>query len=170
MFRLIFSLVTVLLIVLGCAPQDSKKKQNPLIGSWNVEEIYWKTPDTTYAIKNAQPGIFMVTETRYSMMWTPTQYSRIPFKKLAYPTDEEILTGFRSIVFNSGTYTMTDSMFHIKATIAKVPGFEGGTQSFKYKLYGDGLELNMIDETYPNGDKPDWYGHVETTFKLSKID
>lgn len=149
--------------------RDSLSSQDNIIGSWEVKEIRWITADTAFIIERPQTGLLMVDSKRYSFMWTPTEEPRIPFEKLAHPTNEEILTGFRSIVFNAGTYNIKDSIFNIKASIAKVPGFEGGTQKFKYNIEKDTLVLKMIDETYPSGEKPDWYGQVKTRFTLLRI-
>ena len=77
--------------------------------------------------------------------------------------------GLKSVVFNGGTWISNDSVLTTTAEIAKVPGFEGGKQFYKYKLDGNMMELTMYDETYPNGDKPAWYGKVKTKFVLSKI-
>jgi len=147
-----------------------RSEQNRLKGTWSINEIHWITPDTTYSIKNAQPGIFMVSSSRYSIIWTPIHAKRVPFKKLANPTDEEIISGFKSIVFNSGTYQIADTTFTVQAQIAKVPGFEGGTQKFIYNIKDDILNIKMIDETYPNGEKPDWFGKLETLFVMERID
>lgn len=155
----------IFLMISACKTDEKSFK-----GTWKVNEIHWISADTTYSIKHAQPGIFMVSDSRYSIIWTPTEKKREPFKKLAYPTDEEIIQGFRSIVFNSGTYSLSDSIFEIQALIAKVPGFEGGRQKFAYQIEGKQLRLRMIDETYPNGDKPDWYGKWETLFVMERLD
>ena len=146
------------------------EKNNRLKGAWNVKEINWITPDTIYTIENAQPGIFMVSDSMYSFIWTPINEKRTPFIQLANPTQEEIIKGFRSIVFNAGSYSKTDSTFHIEAAIAKVPGFEGGEQKFTYTVTGNSLELKMVDETYPNGNKPAWFGKLETKFIMQRID
>jgi len=159
-----------ILLLLGVFSSCSKHIKNSVKGAWKVNEIYWFTPDTTYTIKNAQPGIFMVSDATYSFIWTPINEKRTAFKKLSNPTKEEIISGFKSIVFNAGGYVKTDSIFQIKATIAKVPGFEGGIQTFTYEIKdNDRLKLKMIDETYPNGDKPSWYGKLETLFVMERI-
>jgi len=147
----------------------SNENKNPFIGAWEVNEIHWITPDTTYNIENAQPSIFMVSDSSYSFIWTPINEKRTPFVKLANPTKDEMISGFRSIVFNAGSYIKTDTTFLIKARIAKVPGFEGGRQTFNYKINNDILELKMIDETYPDGTKPDWFGKLETKFIMRRI-
>ncbi len=163
----------ILIALISCTPDKQKPTaeapNNPLIGSWQISSIYWITADTTYAIEKAQPGLFMVNPTNYSIMWTPTPTPRTPFENLSKPTDEETIAGFRSIVFNAGTYTQTDSTLTTTAQIAKVPGFEGGVQYYRYHIKEDQLELTMFDETYPDGSKPDWYGKYQTKFVMSRV-
>ncbi len=118
----------------------------------------------------AQPGIFMVTDTRYSIIWTPTNAPRTPFEILSKPTDAEAIAGFKSVVFNAGTYEIADDKFTIQAEIAKVPGFEGGRQFFEFSIDGDLLSLTMFDETYPDGTKPAWSGLWKTKFVMQRID
>lgn len=170
--RIFFTAIAVSMLVISCnTPQKPEPQEpiNPLLGSWQVKSIHWITPDTTYSINEAQPGLLMINPSRYSIMWTPTQAPRTPFENLSNPTDEELKTGFRSIVFNAGTYVYTDSTLTTTAEIAKVPGFEGGTQYYRYNLSGNQLEITMFDETYPDGKKPDWFGKVESKFVLEKL-
>mgnify|MGYP000312510904 FL=1 len=87
---------------------------------------------------------------------------------MSNPTEEEIKAGFSSIVFNSGTYTSTDSTMVTEAIIAKVPGFEGGKQYYRYILEGNQLSFTMYDETYPDGSKPQWSGLWKTKFIFDK--
>jgi len=112
----------------------------------------------------------MIHANRYSFIWTPTLEPRTPFKILAEPTQEEFKSGFSSIVFNAGRCQMTENQMMITAEIAKVPGFEGGKQVFNWSLDNNMLTLTMIDETYPNGEKPKWSGKLKTEFVLSKLD
>lgn len=164
---LLFALV---LIVFACSTtQTDHTTAHPIEGSWAFTSIEWITPDTTYTIQNAQPGLLMINKNRYSIMWTPTVEPRTPFEQLSNPTDEELKSGFRSVVFNAGTYEISDSIVQTQAEIAKVPGFEGGEQFYRYKIEEDKMEFTMFDETYPNGDKPDWYGSLETKFYLKRI-
>ncbi|OJJ19532.1 hypothetical protein BKI52_22255 [marine bacterium AO1-C] len=161
-------------ILANCQPkalsyQANKTPQQQLLGTWAMQEIHWITPKKTYTIKNAQPGYIMFQPQRYALMWTPTQSPRKPFKVLAKPSEKETIAGFRSVVFNTGTYQVHDSLITTTATLAKVPGFEGGKQFYKYHLKDDSLTLHFFDETYPNGQKPEWYGKMTTKFILKKI-
>ena len=101
-------------------------------------------------------------------MYNPSWKARVPFKNLSKPTDNEILAGFRSIVFNSGPYEIIDDVMLAIPDIAKVPGFEGGKQYYRFKMDGDLMTFRMYDETYPNGEKPEWFGKVEVEFIFSR--
>lgn len=165
---------TTLFLVISSACGDKKgaqtaKEKCAIWGSWELQAIHWIAKDTTYSINKAQPGLFMIDQDRYSIMWTPTQSPREPFKVLSQPTDAEIKNGFRSIVFNAGNYEMNDSTLITRAQIAKVPGFEGGKQCYRYTIQSDTLQLTMYDETYPDGTKPEWYGKVQTQFVLKRL-
>lgn len=175
--NLIASLV-LCLVILSCKDsyQDESLQDvnvtettNPLLGAWRVNEIYYTNKDTTYSIPKAQVGNLLVTPERYAIMWVPTEAQRKPFEILSKPTDEETINGFRSVVFNSGSYTLNDSIMTTTAEIAKVPGFEGGIQFYKYAIDKDTLNFEMYDETYPDGSKPEWVGTWTTGFKMSKI-
>lgn len=154
---------------IGEKTTETETIQHPdFFGSWEMAEVHWVAADTTYSIEKAQPGLFIFEPMRYSIMWTPTEEAREPFKNLSAPTPEETIAGFRSVVFNGGTFTHTDSTITTQANIAKVPGFEGGTQFYNYELEGERLTLTMFDETYPNGEKPQWFGKYETKFVLTR--
>ena len=161
-----YLLLAVLISFFSC----NEQKVNRLKGAWQVREIHWMTPDTIYSIEKAQPGFLIVSDSMYSFIWTPINEKRKAFKELGAPTKEEMIYGFQTLVFNAGTYVKTDSTFAIKALIAKVPGFEGGEQYFEYAIAKDTLKLKMIDETYPSGEKPAWYGQLQTQFILMKFD
>jgi len=174
MKQFIIYIFLVAIILAGTSCNKSKKKNsglhnNPLIGEWEIKEIHWKTKDTTYSIRDAQPGLLIISQNKYSIIWTPINDARKPFEQLSKPTDDEILEGFRSIVFNAGKYWITDTSLITQAEIAKVPGFEGGRQFFSYILKNDLLSLTMYDETYPDGKKPEWAGKFQTEFVLKKV-
>ncbi len=135
-------------------------------GSWSLKSIDYIVRDTTYHVETTYPGALVVAPKRYSIMYSMSDKGREPFGNLSKPTDEEVLAGFRSIVFNSGNYQIDeDNNFVTTADMAKVPGFEGGIQYYAIDLQGDQLALTLHDETYPNGKKPEWFGKLKV--KLS---
>ncbi len=159
-----------LFLLTGWMSCKTEKPTNELVGVWRVTDISWVYPDTTYRIAEPQPGFLQFSANRYSFIWTPTVAPRTPFAVLAQPSPEEMQMGFRSIVLNAGTYTRSTDQVIVTAEVAKVPGFEGGIQVFDYSLNGDTLSYSMVDETYPDGDKPAWFGKMTTVFELVKID
>ncbi|RZS90538.1 ankyrin repeat domain-containing protein [Aquimarina brevivitae] len=148
---------------------DNEKKQSDLIGSWKVKEIHYLYPDTIYRQTDLEYGRFLLTKNKYSIVYNPTLSERIPFKNLSNPEDAEIKKAFLSIVFNSGSYNIVKDILRTTADIAKVPGFEGGQQSYTIKLEdANRLQLVLFDETYPNGKKPEWLGKIKVRFVFTK--
>jgi ankyrin repeat protein len=145
-----------------------KQSYYSIIGSWKLQEIQYQYPDSTYVFKDEDHGRFVFTHKNYALMYNPRMQTRMPFKNLSNPETDEIINAFRSIVFNTGTYLIEDNVICTTADIAKVPGFEGGQQYFKLSHQENTLELIMFDETYPNGNKPDWFGKLKVKFILKK--
>ena len=156
------------LLLAASAPPVLAAPDNPLPGAWHVVSVHWRSADDTQSIESAQPGLFIFTDDHYSLMWVPINEPRTAFKELSKPTADEMQAGFRSVVFNAGHYQQTDSGIVSTAIIAKVPGFEGGKQYFRFRLDGERMLLTMFDETYPDGSKPDWAGRWETEFVLQR--
>jgi len=123
-----------------------------------MQEIHYIYADTTYIGKPITYGTLLFTPKRYSLLYNPWSSERKAFKILSKPTDAEIKAAFQSIVFNSGSYVFTDSTVTTTADMAKVPGFEGGKQYYKYTIKDSIFNLMMFDETYPDGTKPEWFG------------
>ncbi|MCB0279049.1 MAG: lipocalin-like domain-containing protein [Calditrichaeota bacterium] len=159
--------ILVCLLLYSCAKKENTII-NPLHGSWLMKEIHYIYPDSTYSQPQAFTGRFLFTKNHYSIMYNPWTNERIPFQILSKPSDAEILASFKTIVFNSGSYLQSDSTITSTADIAKVPGFEGGKQFYRYKITGDQLDITMFDETYPDGKKPDWYGKLNVRFVLQR--
>ena len=149
--------------------KDLAKEKAELLGSWKVQEIHYQYSDTTYIMKAQDHGRFIFSKKTYALMYNPRMEIRVPFKNLSKPNQDEINSAFSSMVFNTGSYTIDNHIINTQADIAKVPGFEGGKQY--YKMHFDGkekLELVMYDETYPNGDKPEWIGNLKIKYILKK--
>ena len=142
--------------------------KNALLGSWKMQEIHYIYKDTTYVGKPITYGTILFTPKRYSLLYNPWTTERKAFDTLSKPTDAEIKAAFQSIVFNSGSYVFTDSTVTTTADMAKVPGFEGGKQYYKYSIENNNLDIMMFDETYPNGKKPEWFGKLKILFKMIK--
>ena len=165
-----------LLLLLLCGPfhglflgsVHAAESTNPLLGAWHLTGVEWQSTQRTSALTNVQPGLFIFTENHYALMWSPINEPRTPFKVLSKPTDEETIAGFKSVVFNGGSYQYAEGELVTTAEIAKVPGFETGQQFFKADAQGDQLTLTFYDEVYPDGSKPEWAGKWRTVFTLKK--
>lgn len=166
-FGAVALLVGFILTLYSCTMKNPNK--NNLLGSWNLTEVRWVSDDTTYYLKKPKLGLLLITPKSYSIIWSPTKEERIPFKILSNPSDEEIKSGFRSIVFNAGSYSRTDTTLTTTSVLAKVPGFEGGKQLYNYNLKENQLSLLMFDEIYPEGGRPNWSGVWKTNFLFEKI-
>jgi len=148
---------------------DSKLMvNNDLKGSWVIKGIDYIQADTTLNIVPASKGRFSFTNEQYHLIYNPWTNERKPFANLSEPSEQEIKQAFQTLVFNSGSYTFTDSTVVATPDIARVPGFEGGKQYYRYKRIDNELHLTMYDETYPDGTKPDWYQKLQVLFKLVK--
>lgn len=169
MSKKLSGVVIFLLLTLTACHNQKNHTNHPLIGAWYLASVAWISDEQTQRIEQAQPALFLFNKSHYSLMWSPKQSPRVPFEDLSNPTQEEILQGFRSIVFNAGTYQVLGNQITATAEVAKVPGFEGGQQFYHFKMEKDKLILTMYDETYPDGSKPKWSGQWETEFTLVKV-
>ncbi|MFD2588274.1 hypothetical protein ACFSQJ_15140 [Croceitalea marina] len=164
----VIGMIIILSTIYGCAHKQEKIEEvkNKLIGSWRIDKVKWIAKDTTLLLVPNSKGLLLITDGHYSIAWSPRE-KRIPFKNLGAPTAEETIAGFQSIVFNSGVHESTDSTFTTIAQIAKVPGFEGGKQLYRYETKNDSkIILTLFDEYYPDNTKPNWSGKWKTEFYL----
>lgn len=148
--------------------EQAMTSKNRLNGSWKVSEIHYQRKDTTIVVDPALQGRFTFTDEHYHLLYNPWINERQTFQNLSEPKPEEMQQAFQTLVFNSGSYTFTDSTLVAVPDIARVPGFEGGTQYYRYEFKEDVLWLTMYDETYPDGTKPDWYQKLQVLFKLTR--
>ena len=56
----------------------------------------------------------------------------------------------------------------VSPDLARVPGFEGAKQQYRYTIHEDQLSLTLFDETYPNGKKPEWYGKLQIRLQFQQ--
>ncbi|WP_223786882.1 lipocalin-like domain-containing protein [Marinicella meishanensis] len=151
----------------GCHSVFKHPPSHPVVGAWEVQSITWSDGTQSQSINPAQPGMFIFNPNHYALMWSPKQTARIPFEHLAQPTDEEVLRGFKSIVFNAGAYQISGDELVATARVAKVPGFAGGRLFYRFEFQGRQLLLTLYDEIYPDGSRPAWAGKWTTTFTLA---
>jgi ankyrin repeat protein len=143
-------------------------EENYMIGSWTIREIHYIYADTTYESKMISPGRLIVASNSYAIMYNPYGNKRKSPLAMSNMSDEEKVYSFNTMVFNSGKYELMDSTFISTADMAKVAGFEGGIQYYEIGSDAGRKSLTMYDETYPNGNKPEWYGKLKIKFILEK--
>ncbi|WP_370089421.1 hypothetical protein [Ekhidna sp.] len=146
--------------------QSINKKE--LLGSYTLKEINYIYKDTTIRVSPSQDGFLILSQLRYAIAYNPGLNPRVPFQNLSNPAEEEILAGFRSFAFNSGSYKIDNNNLIATPDFAKVPGFEGGEQIYSIAISNDQLSLTMFDETYPSGEKPSWFGKLEIQLIFEK--
>ncbi|GAB4243646.1 MAG: hypothetical protein Tsb0034_21560 [Ekhidna sp.] len=145
-----------------------EQKNNLLLGTWTIDQIHYIYPDTTISLNLDYKGRLMVGADHYSIMYNPYGSKRKSPASLSKMTEEEKLYSFQTMVFNSGSYTYSDTDFITTADMAKVAGFEGGVQYYRMGEEDGSMSLTMYDENYPDGQKPEWYQKVEVKFMLRK--
>ncbi len=168
---MILLLITTGSLAIATSPKETMAKErskNALFGSWLMKEIHYIYSDTTVILDMKYPGRLIISDSTYSIMYNPYGQQRKAAANISKLSDHEMIYAFKTLAFNTGSYVMTDSLFITTANIAKVAGFEGGKQYYKYQKNSNLLDLVMFDETYPDGKKPEWYGKLKILFKLER--
>ncbi len=114
-------------------------------GVWKITEIKVVNTEGETINSQPQPGFYIFTRKHYSAIYTPGMEPRVPFADVWQPTGEEKVAAYDTIIVNTGTYELTESMLITHPLLAKVPGFAGGKASYKYRLDGDNLWLEDSD-------------------------
>ncbi len=148
--------------------EELQQDDNPMIGSWKIKQIDYIYADTTYVVPMSYEGRLIVSATSYSIMYNPYGRKRKSAETLSKLTDDEIKYAFQTLVFNSGSYELVGDSFVTTADMAKVAGFEGGVQYYRMVEDDESFTITMYDETFPSGNKPEWYGSLEIRFYLEK--
>ena len=163
----LLTFILINFLFLSCS-QRTSSSENPLLGSWLIDEIHYVYADTVYKVEMQMAGRLMVSDYTYSIMYNPYGNVRESPEDMSRMNNDEKIYSFHSVVFNSGSYELINSDFVTTADIAKVAGFEGGIQYYSIDNSDDEVSITMYDETYPSGKKPAWLGKVKTKLLLKK--
>lgn len=164
MDRLVFFFTIVALASCQQTKSFREKTSFDFEGGWKLVEFNYYNQDTSVNVPNTS-GMFIFGEGSYSVLWT--RGVRTPFGDLSNPSDEEIKAAFNSIIFNMGTYKVTNDTIITKSQVARVPGFEGGGYIYKFnRIHEDSLQLKVVDEYYPDGSHPEWIKETKMEFIL----
>jgi len=133
--------------------------ENPLVGAWWIVETTTISPDSTWVNSSPQPGMYVFTESHFSLMLVQGSESRKHI--LPNPTDEERLAAFNPFIADAGTYVRTDSTIEANNLIAKWPDVMEYQLSYRYSLWGDSLRLSFTTGWAPEGG--------EVTYLLTRL-
>lgn len=130
---------------LGAQGGEMSAESNPLPGVWRVNEIRYTWEGGEQVLEEPQPGLVFFTKDHYSMTWMPRSERQADYADPWRPSDEEKVESYNSIVVNSGTYTLTDSILRTVPEVAKTPEFMGGLSDYAWRLEADTLWLDVVD-------------------------
>lgn len=167
MRRFVFAALALTLTV-ACQSAPAEEA-NPLVGAWRITEMTTASPDSSSTISNPQPGLYLFTETHYSMMYVPTGEQRpldegdTPMLGAFTPTDAEKIASWETFIANSGSYEVSGSTLTTRPMVAKSANLmaSGGPLTMTYELMGD----NMLHVSFT----PVWNPEVETRTTLLRI-
>jgi hypothetical protein len=161
--------IAALLFFFQCG-STTNSTSNPITGVWEITRITRITAEGRFVNDHPQPGLFIFAGTHYSMAWTPTGEMRKSSQKTWFPTDAEKLNCFNSIIVNSGTFTVTDSILTTVPLVAKTPEFVGGTATYQYHVTGDTLQMTIQDIHSADGVQDPGIGYYTTQLKLKRLE
>lgn len=159
------------LAMAASAMAQEKSGGAPLLnGVWKVAEITLENQQGIRTNSDPQPGLFVFGDDYYSIAWIPRPEPRIAFSTPWQPTDEEIKSAYETVLFNTGTYELTDTTLTTRPVISKVPDLSGGHAVYQCRIEQDVLWLTMIDEYSVDGSQAPWVGNVRFPLKLIRIE
>lgn len=167
--RRIFATLLLVVCPLGVFAA-SAAAESPLVGVWEVEEIHTVGPDLNATNSDPQPGIYIFTPGYYSMIWSPGREPRLDSATLWEPTDQEKIRDFNTIVVNSGTYEMSDSVLVVHPLTAKTPEYVGGRATYLCRFDGDSVELVLLDTFAHDGTEDQGIARYRTTLRLRRLE
>lgn len=141
-----------LLVALPTLPDDAAAQvPADLAGGWLVSS--WAAPDGT-TNDTPQRGLFIFASTgQYSIMWVQGTEPRARYEGESM-TDAETLAAYRSIVANSGRFTVDGDIITYDAYIAKDPNYmanwnletRANARRFRYAVKDGILTLKALDD------------------------
>lgn len=162
-------LIVCALAAAGCQ-QEATSRVNPLLGVWSVVEFQEGAAGGQSKAVRTQPGQFIFTQTRYAAVWVLQAEPRAVSAKPWEPITEEKLAHFASIVANSGTYDVSGSRLTIRPIVAKMPEFAGGHLTYEFRIEGDYLVLEAVEEKSAGNIAPPNYEATRERLRLRRIE
>ncbi len=143
--------VLAILTVVSAAWRAAPAQDVDLQGAWLVTNI----TDAEGNEIEAQPGLYLFTETHYSIMFVPGTDERAQFAG-SDPTDEESLGAYKTFIANSGRYQVAGDQLTLRAYVAKDPDYMASfpnNQAYAtvHIAGGDTLHLTYTGEFFISG-------------------
>jgi hypothetical protein len=152
MRSLVMVFVAALLLVcaaLCVAPVDSRAESadvaDALEGAWLMDEITVISARGEASYPDPQPGLFIFSGGHYSMVWSLAAEPVPDSEEVWHPTDEEKASCFSTLIVNSGTYSVSDTLLTTVPLAAKTPEFVGGFATYRYRVVGDTLWMESTN-------------------------
>jgi len=120
MRRTIGTITALVLLATAASWQVAPAQDVDVQGAWLVAGI----TDSSGTEIGGEPGLFVFTETHYSIMFVPGTEDRAQYPG-DLPTDEETLAAYRSFIANSGRYAVEGNQLTHRAYVAKDPVYMG---------------------------------------------
>lgn len=148
----------ILVLFLGITFQHvAQGSQGPrLEGIWKVVGVQSVRADGSTTDVAAQESFVIFTDTHYSMSFAVGEKAASPEKQFSM-TDSTMLSRYKHIVVNAGTYELGESTLIVHPMFAKTPDFVNGTAWFDLKLSGDRMTLTWRMTESPDGTQQPYF-------------
>ena len=135
-------------------------------GPWVMDSITVISSHGKAVYPDPQPGLFVFSGEHYSMVWSIAMEPTPDSEELWYPTEEEKARSFSSLIVNSGTYTVSDTLVTTYPMVAKTPEFVGGMATYRYRVVADTLWMEMTNTVSRGGVVDPGVGKVRLPLRL----
>ncbi len=163
------AIIVVLAATTSCHKAQQPAK-HPIEGAWKIVEIRNVGPEGVAVNPAPQPSLYVFTAGHYSMMWIPGREPRQGSAKTWFPTYDEKVKDFETVIMNSGTYELTDTTVTIHPLIAKTPEYVGGKGVFVYGIVADTLWLTNVDIYSSDGTQDPYITQYTSPLKLVRVE
>lgn len=135
-------------------------------GTWLIDEITVISPRGEVTYPDPQPGIYIFADGYYSMVWSWAVQPMPDSEEIWRPSEEEKVRSFSSLIINSGTYTVSDTLVTTYPMVAKTPEFVGGMATYRYSVVADTLWMEVTNTVSHSGVVDPGIGKVRMPVKL----
>jgi hypothetical protein len=169
MKRVSIILFVALAAMVSCQKSREPAK-HPIEGVWRIVEIRNVGPEGETVNPAPQPSLYIFTARHYSMIWVPGREPRQGSAKTWFPTYDEKVKDFETLIVNSGTYDLTDSTLTTHPMVAKTPEYVGGKGVFDYRIVADTLWLTNVDIYSSDGTQDPYIVQYKSPLKLVRVE